>query len=315
MVDKKTEKRLINIIAHQYQPEKSREATDPDAVASRLEGPVAPGQLWEVDDRETHAMAFVCGIPEDDRRLVRVIPVGDYDNGYDSRDLVILPTGSPTGFPLIAYKQFETTIPVRLLSVPYGSFDGQTVAAIRSFVGKFDPDDEDGATLSDRLNIQDRFERWHARCGRLPELRNVSEDGFAVSRDLSGYLEALRTVLGLAPAQCLAVRRGTLTLTDEQEKRMEEAGFGNRPRTTGALPRSFVELSEQPRWRFVADEYIDRHGDPSMSSFDADGAARGMLARRAFALAARANGTGDEAVMGMMAKAAGTMTERTDDDR
>lgn len=306
MMDKQTKKRLINIIAHQYQPEKNRESMDSNVMSSRLEKPVALGQLWEVDDRENHAMAFVSEVPEEDRRIVRVIPVGDYDNSYDSRDLVIFPTGSPTGFPLIVYKEFEMTIPVRLLSVPYGSFDGQTVSSIRSFIGEFDPNDDDEVSLIDRLNIQDQFEQWHALCSRLPESHDASEDGSAVNQDIKDYVDALHNVLNLSPAQCLAVRRGTLPLNAEQESLMAKAGFGRHPWAKGSLPKTFVELSEQPRWRFVVDDYLERNRECGLL-FDAETNAREDLAHQAFSLAARTNGSGDEAINGLLRKAADSM--------
>lgn len=306
-MDRDARKRLIDIIAGGRRPERLRKATDPALVAERLGEAVAPGQLWGVDDREACSMALVSAIP-DDRRLVRVVPVGDYEGGSDSRDHVVFPDGSPTGFPLIAYREFETTIPVRLLSFPYGPLDDRVMDDILSSEIEYDPYDEGVVPLARRMDVRDRFERWHALCDLLPELHDASESGFAVGRDIRGYLEALRTVLGLTAAQCLAVRRGTLRLTDDQERRMSEAGFGNRPRTTGALPRPFAELSEQPRWRFVADDYISRNRDAGMSPFEADGAARGMLARRAFALAARAGGSGDEAVAGLLERAAEAMT-------
>ena len=305
-MDSRIEKHLIDIIAKQYQPGKFRQATDEDLIASRLDEPVAADQLWEVDDRKTCAMVFVSEVP-DDRRLVRVIPVGNYENGFDSRDHVVFPDGSPTGFPLIVYKEFETTIPIRLLSVPYGSFDGHVSDNIRSFEGVYDPYDDNNIPLVNRMNIRDQFERWHELCDRLPEPQGISEEEFGTREDIGDYIEALHSVLGLAPAQCLAVRRGTLALTEEQEKRMAKAGFGNHPQTTDTLPKAFVELSEQPRWRFVVDDYIDSHQE-SASSFDIENTAREALAHQAFALAASTNGSGDEAINELLQKAAGSMT-------
>ncbi len=304
-MDSKIEKRIIDAIAKQYLPEKFRAATNADQIASRLNEPVAANQLWKVDDRDTIALAFISEVL-DDRRLVRVIPIGNYENGFDSRDHVIFPAGSPTGLPLIVYKEFETTIPVRLLSVPYGAFDEHVSEGIRSFEGTYDPYDGDYIALANRMNIRDQFERWQTLCDQLPELHSASEKKFDVRKDIGDYIDALHSVLGLAPAQCLAVRRGTLALTDEQEKRMADADFGTRPQTTNTPPRAFVELSEQPRWRFMVDDYLD-HQQSSASLFDLESDARGELAHQAFVLAARTNGSGDDAIIGLLKKAAGSM--------
>ncbi len=212
---------------------------------------------------------------------------------------MIFPAGSPTGLPLIIYKEFETTTLVRLLSVPYGSFDEHVSDGIRSFEGTYDPYDSDYITLVNRMNIQDQFERWQALCDQLPKMRSASEEDFKVKKGNSDYIDALHSILGLAPAQCIMVRRGTLTLTAEQESRMAEAGFGTRPKTTNTPPSAFVELSEQPRWRFVVDDYLDRQ-QSSSSLFELESAARDELAHQAFVLAARTNGSGDDAIIGLL---------------
>lgn len=310
VMDGKTKKYLVDLIAHQYQPEKGKTIDDNAVIGERLKSPIASGQLWGVDDHESSAKAVVMDVMED-RRIAQVIPVGDYEGGYDLRDCVIFPDGSPTGFPLIIYKDFGTTIPVRLLSIPFGSFDQPVMESLNAFEGEYDPDDDDTGAIVERLNIKDQFERWHALCAQLPKLPDTA-DNYRKSADIGDYVKALHDVLGFAPAQCLAVRRGTLKLDETQKKRMADAGFAASPNTIHSLPRKYMEIAEQPQWRPLVDDLINGHPDSAESAFMLETQTRDMLARESFALAARTNGHGDEAIIGLFEKVARDMARKRD---
>lgn len=304
--------------------------TDGQRARMLDEGP-SRGQLWLVDDEHDAEYVFVVdrGRTEDqsesadgqtarsaadDPRMIHVMVASCNTDDQTVGSMVIDAGGAEAGgavdgaaegmgmFPVVVWPRLTIAVPLRLFDRPLCEYRPEQVrAAIHA-----EPDPEHGVVAGhdpqeawipayDRLRDRIRlFARWHALRANLPKMDD-DEDEYDTNDALSAYADGLRTVLGLSVPEVLAVMRGTLALTDEQQSVMEKAGFADAPHKRIVIQKSYLIRAENPRWRPVADAISERN--PQVDS-------RYELARRAFVLAARTSGHGDAAVDGALGQAA-----------
>ncbi|KAA8818756.1 hypothetical protein CSQ85_07780 [Bifidobacterium rousetti] len=305
--------------------------TDGQRARMLDEGP-SRGQLWLVDDEHDAEYVFVVDrgrtedqsesdddqtarSADDDPRMIHVMVASCNTDDQTVGSMVIdggggAEAGGAVGgaaegvgmFPVVVWPRLTIAVPLRLFDRPLCEYRPEQVrAAIHA-----EPDPEYGVAAGhdpqeawmpayDRLRDRIRlFARWHALCATLPKMDD-DEDKYDTNDALSAYADGLRAVLGLSVPEVLAVMRGTLSLTEEQNAAMTQAGFTEIPRKRIVIQKSYLIRAENPRWRPVADAISERN--PQVDS-------RYELARRAFVLAARTSGHGDAAVDGALGQAA-----------
>lgn len=304
----------------------------PERIEAQLQEGVKRGQVWiasediltdDEDDNDENEegdydlpdslYVMIVDVNADDPRLATVIPLSD-DLRVQTDDAMVIEDGSPLGSSTIAWPGIQAIIPVRLLSTPLKQFKPATVDAIASGDPSIaDPADtvvrgasqgQDGSYLPEnREDIIVTLLKWHAQCFTLPELHHSKSTlEYSISEDLTRYNEALKTVLHLTPVQRIAISRGTLRLTDEQQKLMAEAGFDHEPKRDEIIDDDYLIMAEQPQWRSAA-EALAHTGDGTDP--------RVQLAHQAqFGLAARTWGQGAKAVEDAMKKASERVLEQ-----
>lgn len=283
---------------------------DDKVTRTRFAEGVERGQLWSASDDDDNVLFALVLDAGDSGRTVTVIPLMNGDR-VETADAIVIEEGSPFTTPMVAWPVFKAVIPVRLLSTLWGTFAPKTVDAIehnnlslaapqdslRAGMSPVSPEDEDeySPVLDERDDIGLTLIAWHRMCSELPKLHADENSEYDTDDALAAYATGLQTVLGLSVAEALAVVRGTLTLSSEQQQAMADAGFGNVPHKEVVIRDDYLIRAESPRWRSVADLLAERNpqADP-----------RYELAREAFTLAARTTGYGNQAVDGALEQAA-----------
>ena len=279
----------------------------PEYIKQRLAMPVAARQLWLATTDTAMQYVLITEVGADGRTIT-VLPMSNIPSEQTCDALVIEHT--PMGVPMVVWPDFATQIPVRLLHKPMDEFSESTLEAITQKLidgveikqGQAPDELMNRPAIREYQAMQSRMRKWHAMCDDLPKLGGESDLGYQTDDALTRYSEALKTVLHLSPAERLAVSRGK-KLTEEQQRKMSKAGFGEQPRKEEVISDDYLIMAEQPRWRFVADAVAHvGDGDPRVE-----------LARRAqFDLAARTSGHGEAAMKGAFEKAAELMLKESD---
>lgn len=281
---------------------------DPSAMAEAIEvGPCA-GQIWLAkgpweDDESQYAL--IAGV-EDDPRLVSVVPMSN-DETLGSADALLL-GDTPLGVRMVAWPEYRTVIPVRLLLRPMGTLSDDALHAVvddrpdesasvvrgdNSRDGDSRGDDVAGTRADDDFDeLMATFIHWHDQCAALPRLQGDGDGQLRLTPGRGDYLRRLVQVLGLTPEQAGRIIDGEDRLSEEQAMQLRAAGVDTERdwRRTMRLPDDLLIEVEQPVWRAAA-QAMDRHPDRD---------ARMELAQEAYALAARTNGHGREAWRGAL---------------
>lgn len=262
------------------------------------EGPRA-GQVWLLSDAEQSEYAAILAVDEDPRIIIATAMSNDVTLQTD--EAMVL-NETPMGMPMVIWPELTMKLPARLLDIPCGEFPKDVLhEAVRHHAddtlgisaGK-DPEEiwrPALRSLRDRVSL---FVTWHKMCDDLPPLQSEQHHEYATDTDLTDYAQALQEILNLNPAECLAVTRGNLQLTETEQRKMADAGFGSMPQKSETIPDEYLIMAEQPEWRFVVDAIGETNGDPHIT-----------LARKAaFGLTARTTGHGKEAARGAFQEAA-----------
>lgn len=292
-----------NNVAPRIIPPSGDDLNSPERINRQLAEGVQRGQLWLADYHDDRLYVLIAQV-NDDPRMATVIPLSTDMRAETSDSLIISET--PLEKPMLAWPKLATVIPVRCLYKPLKEFSASVTRAIvdnnlrgagsRSGIRRgtthIIPDNVQWETREDALAV---LVQWHAECFDLPKLHGDAQVEYGTDKNLADYTQALQTVLHLSPAQRIAISRGTLQLTDEQQQQMAKAGFASQPQTQTIIGDDYLIMAEQPQWREAADALEQTHqGDP-----------RVQLAHKAqFELAARVSGHGQQAIDGALQKAA-----------
>lgn len=293
---------------------KDDDLDSPERIRRQLQEGVKRGQMWFAEDgtsEDSSLYVMIVDVDADDPRLATVIPLSN-DLRAQTDDSLIIEKGSPLGIPTVAWPGSKALIPVRLLAKPLKEFAASTVESIveddpslvasdDEIVRGVDQQENDSMFVQNREDIRMLLLIWHAMCSDLPVLHGQSELKYNVSEDLAKYNKALQSVLGLTPAQRIALSRGTFSLNEGQQKKMAEAGFPEQPKQVEVIDDAYLTEAEQPRWNTAA-IVLEKYGDGTDP--------RLQLAHRAqFALAARTRGHGADAATEAMEKASELVIE------
>lgn len=288
-------KAIVDICATVMDRDRIRRANDPEAMASRLNRRVEGAQLWTAGDTpDGSGFVFIDAVLED-ARFVRVIPMSEYVAGYDSRDLVVFAKACPAGKSMIAYPEFGTVIPTRVLWKPYGTFDSDTALTIRTYRGSYDGTDLDMAPLVVREGVRRNVTRWFRVRDRLPgieedEIKNYSQE------EIAACFQALASIRGAdggakyTPEQILAFIKGDIAIDASDREYLLEHGVAEGLANRGIhIPEDLLIEVEQPAWREASD-YLEetRHVEDGRWELAKRAKATGMV------LAARNAGDGRE---------------------
>lgn len=284
-------------------PPSDDDLDSPKRINQQLAEGVQRGQLWLADYHGTSLYVLIAQV-NDDSRMATVIPLSTDMRAETSDSLIISDT--PLEQPMLAWPKLATVIPVRFLYKPLKEFNENVTRAIvdnnlRGMGNRGDIKRGTTHVIADNVQWETREDalavliQWHAACFNLPKLHGDVQIQYGTDSDLAEYTQALQTVLHLSPAQRIALSRGTLQLTAEQQQQMAAAGFAAQPQAQTIIGDDYLIMAEQPQWRKAADALERMHqGDP-----------RVQLAHKAqFELAARVSGHGQQAIEGALQKAA-----------
>lgn len=264
------------------------------------------GDLWLATGDDLSCYVMIAGIMKADPRLALVVPMDSRLQTGEHGSLTVKET--PLGTPMIAWPKYAAIIPVRLLRKPLTGFPNDVVEAImhqdpslsENVVPTIEGDDWNKRAHD--LNIV-ALMIWHKMCEDLPDLHQSEGIEFGVDRNREEYFRALKDVLKLSPAECIAVSRGSKKLSAAQSKKMAAAGFAEQPERQEAIPKDYLIMAEQPKWKFLVDAF---DGEPESE-------VRMQLARRAaFTLAARTDGYSEDALSAVFDKVAHDMVGKGD---
>lgn len=285
----------------------------PERISRQLAEGVKRGQLWSAADADGNMMYVLVTAVSNDRRTATVIPLSN-DARMETANSLVIEEGSPLDIPMVAWPSLTAIIPVHLLRKPLKEFAPQTVSSIEhndpaltapqdSIRRGVDPEDGYSQAFDERDDIAVALIVWHGMCADLPVLGEGSIDETTAQTDngnLELYNQALHDVLKLKPSMRLAIIRGMIQLTPEQQHEMETAGFASMPSKYEQIPDDYMIMVEQPEWRSVVEKLNPEHPE----------VARLQLARKAaYGLAARTTGHGESAIRGALNKAADQLLE------
>ena len=277
---------------------------DEQRINAQLSRGPRHGDLWMATGMGLSCYVLVVAVLKEDPRLVLVVPLDSYIPAGEHGSLTIKET--PLGVPMIAWPKYAAIIPMRLLRKPLTGFPEDVVKAVMrndpelsaSVVPTVEPDDWDEEEHDYNLRT---LIVWHGLCNTLPDLRQSENIKFGVDARLEDYYQALKNVLGLSPAECIAVSRGTKKLNKAQQKKMAAAGYAEQPSRQEAVPKDYLVMAEQPKWNMLVDAFSEVPEDE----------VRMRLARKAaFTLAARTDGCGEDALQAVFDKVSHDMMSK-----
>lgn len=277
---------------------------DEKRIAAQLSKGPQHGDLWMATGMGMSCYVLIVAVLREDPRLVLVVPLDSYLPAGEYGSLTIKET--PLGVPMIAWPKYAAIIPMRLLKKPLTGFPEDVVKAVMrnnpelsdAVVPTVEHDDWD-EEMHD-LNLRAMIV-WHKLCDTLPDLHQSEGIEFGVDQGLGDYYQALRNVLGLSPAECLAVNRGTRKLSKAEQKKMAVAGYAEQPQRQEAVPEDYLVMAEQPKWKALVDAFDEVP----------ESEVRMQLARRAaFTLAARTDGYSKDALSAVFDKVSQDMISK-----